>query len=173
MLRVIAYTWFAFVVAMTGFLPDVKPVLKLRGFLVRWCFRSCGRNFQVARRVEVLFSTRIDLGHDVYLAPGCWIQGVGGITLDDQVMLGPYTILATNNHTKQDGSYRFGEGSTAPITLKRGAWTGGHVVITAGMTVGAGAAVAAGAVVTKDVPDHVVVAGVPARVIASDAPAPS
>jgi len=151
--------------ALTAFVPDVTPVLKVRGWLLRWCFQSCGRNFQIASGVKVLFTTHIQVGHDVYIATGCWVQGVGGIRLDDQVMLGPYTILATNDHTKVDGSYRFGPGQTSPIHLKRGAWTGAHVVVTAGCTVGEGAAAAAGAVVTEDVPAHAVVAGVPAKVI--------
>jgi len=163
--RVLAYAWLTLVMSLTAFLPDVTPMLKLRGLLVRWCFRSCGRNFQLAGGVRILFTTRIDIGQDVYIASGCWLQGVGGIRLGDEVMLGPYTVLATNNHTKVDGSYRFGPGSAAPIVMGRGSWTGSHVTITAGCTVGSGAAVAAGAVVTEDVPDHAVVGGVPAKVI--------
>jgi len=161
--RIVAYTWFSVVMALTAVLPDFTPVLRLRGWLVRWCFASCGRNFQLASGVRITFTTRVYLGRDVYLAPGCWIQGVGGVTLDDEVMLGPYTILASNNHTKANGSYRFGPGRALPIHLGRGAWTGGHTFIAAGVTVGRGAAVAAGAVVTRDVPDDAVVAGVPAR----------
>ena len=150
---------------ITSMLPDVTPILKLRGWLVRWCFRSCGRNFQIAGGVRILFTTRVEIGNDVYIAPGCWLQGIGCIVLGDEVMLGPYTVLATNNHTKVKGSYRFGEGAASPIRLGRGAWTGAHVTITAGRIIGEGAAVAAGAVVTEDVPDHALVGGVPAKVI--------
>ncbi len=165
MMRIVAYTWFTLVMALTAVLPDVIPVLRLRGWLVRWCFASCGRNFQLASGVRITFTTRVHLGRDVYIAPCCWIQAVGGVTLEDEVMLGPYSMVATNNHTQKDGSYRFGPGRSAPITVKRGAWTGGHTVLAAGVTVGRGAAVAAGAVVTRDVPDDAVVAGVPARPI--------
>lgn len=165
MLRILTYTWFTFVVAATSFLPDVHAILKLRGLLVRACFRRCGRNLQIGGGVRILFTTRVELGHDVYIAPGSWIQAVGRVTLEDEVMLGPLTVLASNNHIRQDRSYRFGRGDPAPITLKRGSWTGAHVVITAGVTVGEGAAIAAGAVVTKDVPDDAVVGGVPARII--------
>lgn len=153
------------VTALTSWLPDVTPMLKLRGWLVRGCFRSCGRNFQLASGTRILFSTRVDLGRDVYIAPGCWLQGVGGIRLGDEVMLGPYTVLATNNHTKSAGSYRFGAGSCAAIAIGAGSWTGAHVTVTAGCTIGAGVAVAAGAVVAEDVPDHALVGGVPAKLI--------
>lgn len=163
MARIIAYAWFCLVVGLTGWLPDVVPVLRLRGWLARWSLAGCGPDFQLASGVRVTYPNRVRVGRSVYIAPGCWIQGIGGVTLEDEVMLGPYTILASNNHTKRDGSYRFGPPSAAPIRLGRGAWTGGHVVVTAGVSIGAGAACAAGAVVTRDVPDHATVGGVPAR----------
>lgn len=170
-MRIVAYCWFTLIMWLTSMWPDVTPVLKLRGFLLRVCFRSCGRNLQIAGGVRITFTTRIDMGNDVYLAPGCWVQGIGGVTFGDEVMLGPYTVLASTNHLKKDGSYRFGGGEPAPIALGRGAWTGAHVVITAGVTIGEGAAVAAGAVVTSDVPDHTIVGGVPAKVIKTESSA--
>lgn len=166
--RIIAYTWFTVVQALTGLLPDFTPVMRLRGWMIRPCFRRCGRNFQIASGVRILFTTRVEIGRDVYIAPGCWLQGVGGIRLGDEVMLGPYTVLATNNHSRVDGSYRFGPGAASPIALGRGAWTGSHVVVTPGCTIGDGAAVAAGAVVTADVPPNAVVGGVPAKTIRSE-----
>ncbi|GJM26712.1 MAG: hypothetical protein DHS20C16_31270 [Phycisphaerae bacterium] len=112
----------------------------------------------------------MDIGNDVYIAPCCWIQGIGGITLEDEVMLGPYTVLSTTNHTRLNESYRYGPGERSPIVLQKGSWTGAHSVITAGTTVGTGSAVAAGSVVTKDVPPHSVVGGIPARVLKELAP---
>ena len=85
--------------------------------------------------------------------------------LEDMAMLGPFTVLASNNHTKKDGAYRFGPPQRGRITMCRGSWTGAHAVVTMGVTIGKGSAVAAGAVVTKDVPDNCVVGGIPAKVI--------
>lgn len=169
MKRILAFTWFCLVTKLTGWVPDFQFVMRLRGWLVRPCFRRCGRNFQLGSGVMIVYTTHVTIGDDVYLAYGSWIQGYGGVTLEDQVMLGPYTILASNNHTRQDRSYRFGAPACAPVVLRRGAWTGAHVVVTAGVTVGIGAACAAGAVVTRDVPDDAIVGGVPARVLASAA----
>ncbi len=165
MVRILSYAWLTMVVSLTGFLPDLIPILRFRGFLVRWCFKSCGKNFQIAGGVRITFSTRVEIGDDVYIAPACWIQGIGGIKLGEGVMLGPYTVLSSTNHTKLNGSYRYGPGIRKPIELKDGAWTGALSVITAGTTVGNGAAVAAGSVVTKDVPAHSIVGGVPARIL--------
>ncbi|MCA9251503.1 MAG: acyltransferase [Phycisphaerales bacterium] len=170
MVRLLAYTWFSLVLAFTAFLPDVIPILRFRGFLVRWCFKKCGKNFQIASGVRITFSTRVELGDDVYIAPACWIQGIGGIKLGNGVMLGPNTVLSSTNHTRIDGSYRFGQGVTDPIEIQDGAWTGALSVITAGTTIGCGAAVAAGSVVTKNVPAHSIVGGVPARVLKENVP---
>lgn len=167
MKRVLKYVWFIFVMKATGFLPDFQFVMGLRGWLLRPSFRTCGRNFQICSDAMIVFSSSVSIGQDVYIARGCWIQGVGGVTLDDEVMLGPYSILASNDHQSKDGSYRFGEARPAPIRMGRGSWTGAHVVVTAGVTVGRGVACAAGAVVTRDVEDHMVVGGVPARVLRS------
>ncbi len=165
MMRVIKYAWFFFIMAATGWLPDFKHIMRVRGFLVKCCFKRCGSDFQIASHAMIVHTSSVSIGDHVYIAYGSWIQGYGGVTLDDEVMLGPYTVLASSNHEKKDGSYRFGGGLGAPIHLCRGSWTGSHVVITAGVRVGPGAACAAGAVVTGDVDENAVVGGVPAKVI--------
>ncbi len=171
MIRVLKYCWFIFVCWITSCLPDLKLIMRFRGFLLRPCFRRCGRNFQLCSHAMIVYTAHVEIGNDVYIGYGSWIQGYGGVTLEDEVMLGPYTVLASSNHTRQDGSYRFGPPHSAPIVLRRGCWTGSHVTVTAGVTVGRGAACAAGAVVTKDVPDGAVVGGVPARVLRADSAA--
>lgn len=163
MRRILKYCWFIFVMRLTGFLPDLKFIMCMRGWLLKPCFKSCGRNFQICSNAMIVYTSNVSIGNDVYIAYGCWIHGVGSVTFEDEVMLGPYTVLATSNHNKTDGSYRFGGGQVAPIIMRRGSWCGTHVVITAGVTVGTGAACAAGCVVTRDVPDHAIVGGVPAR----------
>ena len=169
-MRLVRESWIAFVLTITSVLPDFYAVCRLRGCLVRPCFKRCGRNLQIASGCRVSCPTGVCFGEDVFLARGCWVQGYGGVTFEDQAMLGPYTVVASNNHTKINGSYRFGPPRAAPIVFRRGAWTGAHVVVTAGTTIGAGAACAAGAVVTKDVPEHMIVGGVPARLIGGPVP---
>ncbi len=170
MSRIIKYCWFVFVMRVTGVLPDLRPIMRLRGWLARPAFRRCGRRFEIASGVTIVYSANVEIGNDVYLASGSWIQGVGGVRIDDEVMFGPYTIVASNNHTKKEGSYRFGAPRPGTVVLERGAWTGAHVCITAGVRVGTGAACAAGAVVTRDVPPHAIVGGVPARVLRENVP---
>jgi maltose O-acetyltransferase len=161
------YVWFFWMMKLTGWLPDFVPFMAFRGWMLRPCFHSCGRNLQVASRAMIVMPGRVTIGNNVYIAYGSWIQGAGGVWLDDEVMLGPYTILASSNHTSHDNSYRYGPPSTAAIRLGRGAWTGSHVTVTAGVTIGEGGACAANSVVTRDVNPGSVVAGVPATELAS------
>lgn len=164
--RLLTYMWFSFVVRGTSFLPDITPICLLRGWLIRPCFRKSGRRLQVQSGVEIKRTKWVEMGNDVLLAHGCWINGP--VTIDDEVMLGPYVLLAAMNHSKMNGSYRFGVSQVRPIRLGRGCWIGAHATVTAGVSVGEGAVVGANAVVTHNVSAHKFVAGVPAREVYSE-----
>lgn len=165
MMRVLKYIWYNTVMVLTSWLPDITPILKFRGFLAQFAFKRCGRNLQIAKNVYIAFPNKLEIGRDVYLAYGVWIQAAGGISLEDEVLLGPYVILVSGNHTIRDGSYRFGSGSRAPICLKKGCWIGAHSTVTKGVTVGLGSLLAANAVATADIPDGCIAGGIPAKVI--------
>lgn len=165
MIRVLKYLWFRFVMLTTGWIPDFTPVLQFRGFLAKPAFKKCGRNFQLASGTIINWSSNISIGHNVFIGNNCWIQGVGKVVLEDEAMLGPFTVLASNEHTRKNGSYRFGRHRRGKITIGKGSWIGAHAVITAGVNIGKSSAIGAGAVVVKDVPDNYVVGGVPATTI--------
>jgi acetyltransferase-like isoleucine patch superfamily enzyme len=164
-MRVIQYLWFHFITVATSWLPDLRPVLRLRGFLLRPAFKSCGENFQCARNVTINFPNRLEIGRDVYIATGCWLHAWGGMILEDEVQLGPYAVLVTGDHTPIDGSYRFGPSDLAPIRICRGSWVAAHATVIKGVVIGRGALLAANSVATHDVPPFVMAGGVPARVI--------
>lgn len=164
-MRVLQYLWFHFITLATAWLPDLRLVLRLRGFLLRPAFKSCGRNLQISRRVTINFTNRLEIGGDVFLAMGCWVNAAGGIVLEDEVQLGPYAVLATGNHTELGGSYRFGPSRLAPIRLCRGSWVAAHATVTKGVVLGRGALLAANSVATRDIPAFAMAGGVPARVI--------
>ena len=168
-MRILRYCWIHLVMWATSPLPDVTPVLRLRGLLIRPALRRCGPNLQVARNVYIAFPDQLELGRDVFIGYGTWIQAGGGIIVEDQVLLGPYVVLIAGDHTPVDGSYRFGPADRAPITLGRGCWIGAHATVTKGVTIGAGALLAANAVAVKDVPVGSFAGGVPARVIRENA----
>lgn len=164
-MRIVRQLYLHLVMLLTSVLPDLRPCLALRGFLMRPALKRCGRNFQIGRRVTINFPQCVEVGNDVYIATGSWIHAPGGVVIEDEVQLAPFVVLITGDHALRDGSYRFGVGRRAPICLKRGCWLAAHVTVTQGVTVGRGALVAANAVATRDVPDFAVAGGVPARIL--------
>lgn len=171
MLRISKYLYFNAVMLITSWLPDLIPILRLRGFLLRPAFKSCGANLQVARHVTVAYSSRIVIGRDVFLGYSTWLHGSAGIAIEDEAQFGPFSIAITGNHGLSGGSYRWARGKNAPIQIGRGAWIAAHAVITGGVRIGSGSLVAAGSVVTRDVPDLSIVGGVPAQLLREHAQA--
>lgn len=103
----------------------------------------------------------LHLGRNAFANHGLTVMSVGTVTIEDGVMMGPEVGLFTVNHEPQDVRRIY----TGEITIKKNAWIGARVNIMPGITIGEGAIVASGAVVTHNVEPHTLVAGVPARVI--------
>ncbi len=109
----------------------------------------------------------IKIGRDSLVGEYNVIRGQGGVTIGNRVYTSPMTQLIAVNHVFTDPERPFvDQGITAEgIVIEDDVWLGSAAVVTDGVRVGRGSVVAAGAVVTKDVPPHTVVGGVPARVI--------
>ena len=92
---------------------------------------------------------------------------IGPVTIGDNVNLAQGITVTALNHNFEDTSKRIDEQgiSTKPVEIKDDVWIGANAVILPGVTIGSHAVVAAGAVVTTDVPDNTVVGGVPAKII--------
>ena len=87
------------------------------------------------------------------------------VRIGDYVMIGPHTLIATVNHPISPMGRRKHLSVAKPVTIGNDVWIGGNVTILPGVTIGHNVIVAAGAVVTKDVPDNSLVGGVPAKLI--------
>lgn len=109
----------------------------------------------------------IRIGRDCLIGEYTVIRGQGGVSIGDRVYTSPLTQVLAVNHVFDDPTRSFVEqGITAQgIVIEDDVWLGAGAIVTDGVRVGRGAVVGAGAVVTKDVPPHTVVAGVPARPI--------
>jgi acetyltransferase-like isoleucine patch superfamily enzyme len=109
----------------------------------------------------------IRIGSDGLIGEYTVIRGQGGVTIGDRVYTSPMTQIMAVDHVFDDPGRPFTEqGITARgIRIEDDVWLGASAVVTDGVRIGRGAVVAAGAVVTRDVPPHVVVAGVPARIV--------
>lgn len=120
-------------------------------------------DFRVFTPFYTDFGKNIHLGKNVFINADCKFQDQGGITIGDNALIGHNVVLATLNH-EEDPNKR-GNLIAAPINIGKNVWIGSNATILPGITVGDGAIIAAGAVVTKDVEAESIVAGVPAKFI--------
>jgi len=150
-------------------LPGFGSALSWRGSLARMALKRCGRNLKISSNVNIYNPQNVTVGDSVYIGYNCYFGG-GEIVLDDEVIIGPFVTVVAGNHTMRDGSYRFGPYQHGRIHIGRGTWLCANTVIASDVTIGKGCLVAAGSVVTKDVPDYSVVGGVPAKLIKTVTP---
>lgn len=101
------------------------------------------------------------IGEHVFINHSLTCMAVGGIEIEDNVMIGPQVTLLTANHAFDDHFVLL----VGKVTIKNNAWIGARATILPGITIGENAVVAGGAVVTKDVEANTVVGGNPARVL--------
>ena len=105
----------------------------------------------------------IKIGKNVFINHACSFLDLGGITIEDEVLIGPKVNLITENHPLNPADRK--TLICKPILIKRNAWIGAAATILPGVIIGENAVVAAGAIVSKDVPANTVVGGVPAKMI--------
>lgn len=109
------------------------------------------------------FGRHIKLGKNVFINHACTFLDLGGIIIEDDVQIGPKVNLITENHPLDPNDRKSLD--LGKIVIRRNAWLGAACTILPGVTIGENSVVAAGAVVTKDVPDNTVVVGIPAKVV--------
>jgi acetyltransferase-like isoleucine patch superfamily enzyme len=107
----------------------------------------------------------VELGEDVYVGPHAVLYGTGGLKIGRDTLIAAHVVIPPSNHVFTDPKVPIRtQGLTQRgIVIGADVWIGAHAVILDGVSVGDGAVVAAGAVVTKDVPAMAIVAGVPAK----------
>lgn len=136
---------------------------ELRELMGRLTGKEIDDTFRLFPPFYTDFGKNITLGKDVFVNSGCHFQDQGGITIGNGSLLGHNVVLATINHDLNPRNNR--KNHYAPINIGNHVWIGSNATILPGVTIGDWAVVAAGAVVTKDVPPYTVVGGVPAKVL--------
>ena len=125
--------------------------------------KPVGQGVRIETPFYTDFGKNITVGNNVFINAGCKFQDQGGIVIGDGTFIGHNTVLATLDHDihpdKRHLLY------PAPIHIGNNVWIGSGVVITKGVTIGDNSIIAAGAVVTHNIPANVIAAGVPAKVI--------
>jgi acetyltransferase-like isoleucine patch superfamily enzyme len=107
------------------------------------------------------FGRHIKIGENVFINHACTFLDMGGITIEDDVQIGPKVNLITENHPVDPLKRK--RLDLKGILIKRNVWIGAGATILPGVTIGENSIVAAGAVVNKNVPENTIVGGVPAK----------
>ena len=147
------------------FLPPTH-FFKLRAWILSLVRFKLGKRVSVCGRCWFYGNGLVSIGDDSWLSPGSIIytHEEVGVFIGQRCDLGPEIRLITGTHIVGNSTRRAGAGMARPIHIGDGCWIGARSTILGGVTIGNGCVVAAGSVVTKDVPDNTMVAGVPARI---------
>lgn len=131
---------------------------EVRNLLSRLFGKTVDESFRVFPPFYTDFGKNITVGKNVFINACCHFQDHGGVSLGDGCQIGHNVVFATLNHglAPEDRQTTY----PAPITLGKNVWVGSNSTILQGVTIGDNAVVAAGAVVTKDVPENTIVGGV-------------
>lgn len=156
--------WLGAVLAWTyNSIVGHTPSRRLREAYLRGWLLTLGRGSGVQLAVRFLNGRKISIGPRNVINFGCLLDGRHyRITTGSDVSIGPEASILTLGHDPRSTDFALRGG---PVTIKDHAWIGYRAMILPGVTIGVGAVVAAGAVVTADVGDHMIVGGNPAREI--------
>lgn len=120
-------------------------------------------NTFIGKPFHINYGKNLQLGKNIYININCTMLGLGRITIEDDVLIASSVSISTEAHPNEPNQRL--QLFTKPVHIKQGAWIGMGATILPGVSIGRNSIVAAGAVVVRDVPDDVIVAGVPAKVI--------
>ncbi len=126
--------------------------------------KSAGVNIIISGDVTIMQPECVIIGSHVSIAGFLHVWGGGGVVIKDRVMIASHVAITSLTHDYRCQSMRDSL-IRAPVLIESDVWIGAHSVILPGVTVGEGAVIGAGSVVTRDVAPHDIVAGVPARLL--------
>lgn len=133
--------------------------------LIRQIFASVGEEPWIEAPFQGDVGIATHLGDRVYINHNCVMLDAGGVTIGNDVRIGPNCGLYTPEHAYDPALRAAGYERSRPIVIGDNVWIGGSVVILGGVTIGENSIIGAGSVVTRDIPANVIAAGNPCRIL--------
>lgn len=138
---------------------------KLVIVFIRHRFKHFGKRSSITLPSIFRNKKSISIGDDTGIGAFVHVWGGGGVTIGDRVLIASHVVITSATHDYNNDSIRFAPVITKPIFIEDDVWIGAHSVIMPGITIGKGAVIGAGSVVTKDIPEMAIVVGIPAKII--------
>ncbi len=138
------------------------PFHSFRKFIFRLAGVKIGRGSTLHMGCKFFYPKGVSIGEDTIIGDRSFLDGRAPLTIGNHVDIASEVMIYNSEHNINDEYFR---ATTSPVTIKDYVFIGPRAIILPGVNIGKGAIVAAGAVVTKDVGDFAIVAGVPAKVI--------
>jgi len=141
--------------------------LKIRNFLYKFLFKKMGLNCNITEGVIISHPENISFGNRVSIHQYSILDAQGEIIVEDDVAIGSHCLLITSTHRFEDKNKKIKDQgiSTKKIKISSNVWLGSRVTILQGVTIGKNYIIGAGSIVNKNIPDNVVAAGVPCKVL--------
>jgi maltose O-acetyltransferase len=133
----------------------------VRADALRRQFAACGEKVSIQWPVVINGADKLSVGNNVSINAFVHIWAQGGVSIGDSTLIASHVAITSLTHDKNSADFAASL-ITRPVTIGRNVWIGTNAVVLPGVSIGDGAIIAAGAVVTRDVPPGAIVAGVPA-----------
>jgi maltose O-acetyltransferase len=140
-------------------------ISKVTLLFVKYKFKHFGKKSTIIFPSVFFGYNNISIGEYTDIGAFANIWGNGGLFIGDRVLIASHVVITTLTHDYSFHQIKFAPSISKPIRIENDVWIGTHAVIMPGITIGEGAVVGAGAVVTKDVPPYAIVVGVPAKIV--------
>ena len=151
--------WQRYMLFQVGLVPSHH----IRRFVYRALGAEIGKNVVFHFRTEVRGLHRLKIGDGTIIGDNALLAAQRGLTIGKNVNLSSNVSIYSGAHDHRDPYFRSTAATTHPITIGDRVWIGSNAIVLTGVTIGEGAVICAGAVVTKDVEPYTVVAGIPAK----------
>ena len=163
---IIYYLLFKHLPATNNDMVMSRVIRNLRRMATKNCFDYCGENVNVEKDADFGTGKGISIGDNSGLGVNCSVRGP--LEMGNNIMMGPDVIIMTSVHNTSSVDLPMNQQGfleNKKVRIEDDVWIGTRVIIMPGVTIGRGSIIGAGAVVTKDVPEYAVVAGVPAKIV--------
>lgn len=147
--------------ATNTIIPHI-PIWAIRKFWLKAIRTNVGNNSYIDPQCYIIDANRLTIGSDTHINRQCTLDARGGLTIGSSVSISHGVIIMSGSH---DVNSKHFNGKFLPINISDYVWIGCGAIILQNVNIGKGAVIAAGAVVTKDIPPYSIAAGVPAKII--------